>query len=105
LVPYFDKKTTPPTQTPKGKNKAHHEFMLNLPIGYMYFGFQNSWSPFLAWANGKVRHWSHILIKNNSPCPNPKGKNRAHHECTLSLPIGYMKFLFSKLLVTIFGLD
>jgi len=26
--------------------------------------------------------------------PPPKGKNRAHHECMLSLPIGCMKFLF-----------
>jgi hypothetical protein len=70
----------------------------------MYFGFQNSWSPFLAWANGKGKHWSHILTKNNSPTPTSKGKNRAHHEFMLSLPIVCMKFLFPKLLVTIFGL-
>jgi hypothetical protein len=44
--------------------------------------------------------------KNNSPQPrpSPKEKTRAHHECMLSLPIGYMKFLFPKLLVAIFGL-
>jgi hypothetical protein len=38
------------------------------------------------------------------PHPTPKGKNRAHNECMLSLPIGCMKFLFPKLFVTIFGL-
>jgi hypothetical protein len=41
------------------------------------------------------------------PPPRPhllqKEKTRAHHECMLSLPIGCMKFLFPKLLVTIFG--
>jgi hypothetical protein len=32
-------------------------------------------------------------------------ENKARHlECMLSLPIGYMKFLFPKLFVTIFGL-
>jgi hypothetical protein len=30
------------------------------------------------------------------PHPTPKGKNRAHNECMLSLPIGCMKFLFPK---------
>jgi hypothetical protein len=38
------------------------------------------------------------------PRPSPKEKTTAHHECMLSLPIGCMKFLFPKLLVTIFGL-
>jgi hypothetical protein len=40
----------------------------------------------------------------NSATPPPKGKNRAHNECMLSLPIGCMKFLFPKLFVTIFDL-
>jgi hypothetical protein len=35
------------------------------------------------------------------PTPPPKGRKRAHHEYILSLPIGYMKFLFPKLFVTI----
>ncbi len=40
------------------------------------------------------------------PNPNPKlkGKKTRHFECMLSLPIGYMNFLFPKLFVTIFGL-
>jgi len=42
----------------------------------------------------------------NSPTPPhpPKGKNRAHNEFMLSLPIGCMKFLFPKLFITILGL-
>jgi hypothetical protein len=39
--------------------------------------------------------------KKNSP---QKEKTMAHHECMLSLPIGYMKFLFPKLFITILGL-
>jgi hypothetical protein len=35
--------------------------------------------------------------------PPQKEKTKAHHECMLSLPIGYMKLLFPKLFVTIFG--
>jgi hypothetical protein len=31
--------------------------------------------------------------KNPSPHSPRKGKNKAHHECMLSLPIGYIKFL------------
>jgi hypothetical protein len=31
---------------------------------------------FLAWANGKGKHWSHILTKNNSPHPNPQRKKQ-----------------------------
>jgi hypothetical protein len=34
--------------------------------------------------------------------PPPKEKTRAHYEGMLNLPIGCMKFLFPKLLVTIF---
>jgi hypothetical protein len=33
-----------------------------------------------------------------------KRKKSRHVECRLSLLIGYMKFLFSKLSITIFGL-
>jgi len=39
-----------------------------------------------------------------APTQPPKEKTRAHHECMLSLPNGCMKFLFPKLVVTIFGL-
>jgi hypothetical protein len=43
--------------------------------------------------------------KKTPPTPPPKGRNRAHHEHMLSLPIDdCMKFLFPKLFVTIFGL-
>jgi hypothetical protein len=42
--------------------------------------------------------------KNNSPQPCQKEKTKVHHECMLSLPTDCMKFLFSKLFVTIFGL-
>jgi hypothetical protein len=39
------------------------------------------------------------------PLPqNLKEKESRHFECMLSLPIGYMKFLFPKLFITIFGL-
>jgi hypothetical protein len=41
--------------------------------------------------------------KTKTPCPHPplkkKEKNWINHECMLSLPIGCMKFLFSKLFV------
>jgi hypothetical protein len=36
------------------------------------------------------------------PAPPPKGKNRVHHECMLSLPTGCTEFLFPKRFVTIF---
>jgi len=38
------------------------------------------------------------------PSPHQKEKDRAHHECKLSLLIGSLKVLFPKLFVTIFGL-
>ncbi len=52
--------------------------------------------------NLKGTWWKHVRNtlekkkpkqKKILPSP-PKGKNRAHHECMLSLPIGCMKFLF-----------
>jgi hypothetical protein len=59
--------------------------------------------------NLKGTEWEHIgnqrklKKKKKHPCPlNFKGKNASHLEC---LPIGCMKFLFPKELVTIFGLD
>jgi len=59
--------------------------------------------------------WEHVgnkgIWKKSSPTPPPqnpnpklKGKKTRHFECMLSLPIGYMNFLFPKLFVTIFGL-
>jgi hypothetical protein len=48
--------------------------------------------------------WEHRRKKQTitpPPTPPPKGKNRAHNECMLSLPVGCMKFLFPKLFVTI----
>jgi hypothetical protein len=48
--------------------------------------------------------------KKNPPRPPPpttqnlKGKRSRHFECMLGLPIGCMKFIFPKLLVTLFGL-
>jgi hypothetical protein len=36
---------------------------------------------------------------------NLKEKKSRHFECMLSLPTGCMKFLFPKLIVTIFGLS
>jgi hypothetical protein len=38
------------------------------------------------------------------PPKTQKKKKSRHFECTLGLPIGCMKMLFPKLLVTIFGL-
>jgi hypothetical protein len=38
------------------------------------------------------------------PIQKLKGKKSRHFECMLSLPIGYMKFLFPKLFIAIFGL-
>jgi hypothetical protein len=42
--------------------------------------------------------------KKTSPQPAPKEKNRTPRESMLSLLIGCMKLLFSKLFVTNFGL-
>jgi hypothetical protein len=42
--------------------------------------------------------------KNHPPTQNLEVKNSRHSESMLSLPIGCMKFLFSKLFITIFGL-
>jgi hypothetical protein len=42
--------------------------------------------------------------KTPLPLPPQKEKNWTIHECMLSLPIGYMKFLFPRLFITIFGL-
>ncbi len=55
-------------------------------------------------------YWEHIKNKEEKQkktpsTPSPKGKNKAHLKCMLGFPIGYMKFLFPKLFVTIFGLD
>jgi len=41
--------------------------------------------------------------KEQLPLAPPK-KPKAHCECMLNLPIGYIKFLIPKRLVTIFGL-
>jgi hypothetical protein len=43
--------------------------------------------------------------KQNKNCPHltPKRKNKAHHGCMLSLRIDCMKFLFTKLFITILG--
>jgi hypothetical protein len=68
---------------------------LAYPLVAYIFGFQNCWSPFLA-KDGRARNSTRKKYK--------KGKTMAHHECMLTLPIGYMKFLFPKLLITIFGL-
>jgi hypothetical protein len=44
-------------------------------------------------------HWEQgRKTKKNSPHPTHKRKNKVHHECMWSLPIGYMKFLFPKLI-------
>jgi hypothetical protein len=55
--------------------------------------------------------WEHLGNKGEKkqkilvpPTPLKKKKNWIVHECMLSLSIGCMKILFSKLLVTIFGL-
>jgi hypothetical protein len=68
------------------------------------------------WNLGNLKRtwWEHIGNKEGKqkktpptpphPTTPPKGRNRAHHEYILSLPIGYMKFLFPKLFVTILGL-
>jgi len=54
-------------------------------------------------------HWEQRTNETNPP-PTPKTQNlnekkSRHFECMLSLPIGCMKFLFQKVMVTIFGLD
>ncbi len=61
------------------------------------------------WELGKP--YGNMMIENKEekqkiPLPTAprKEKNWTVHECMLSLPIGYMKFLFPKLFVTIFGL-
>jgi hypothetical protein len=52
--------------------------------------------------------WGHIgnkeeIQKITPSTPPPKGKNRAHGGCMLSLLTGCIKLLFLKLFVTIFG--
>jgi hypothetical protein len=42
--------------------------------------------------------------KEQLPLAPPPKKTKAHCECMLSLPIGCIKILIPKLLVTIFGL-
>jgi hypothetical protein len=49
------------------------------------------------WEQGKKQ-------KKRPITPHPKQKNWAHHECMLNLSISCMKFLYPKLLGTIFGL-
>jgi hypothetical protein len=44
------------------------------------------------------------ILPPHHPTQNLKGKKSEHFECMLSVPICYMKFLFPKLFVTIFGL-
>jgi len=44
-------------------------------------------------------------MKKIPPPQNLKEKKSRHFECMLSLPTGCMKFLFPKLIVTIFGLS
>jgi hypothetical protein len=44
-------------------------------------------------------------MKKIPPTQNLKEKKSRHFECMLSLPTGCMKFLFPKLIVTIFGLS
>jgi len=42
--------------------------------------------------------------KNLSPFTPSKRKKKTIHECMLSLPINFMKFLFSKLFIIIYDL-
>jgi len=49
--------------------------------------------------------WEQRKKTKKSLSPHPqKAKNWIIHDGMLSLPIGFMKFLFPKLFVTIFGL-
>ncbi len=99
------KKTLPPHLHPKLKLPWVHASAY--PLAACILDFQNCWSPFLAWANSRGRIKQGRKTKSNSPQPQPPPKRentRANHECMLSHPIGCMKFLFPKLLVTIFGL-
>ncbi len=55
------------------------------------------------------RYWEQRKNEKNPhpkppPTPKLKKKKSRHFESMLSLPVGYMKFLFSKLFITIFGL-
>jgi hypothetical protein len=47
-------------------------------------------------------HWEQGGKKNLSPLAPSKRKNWTVHECMLSLSVGCMKFLFTKLFITIF---
>jgi hypothetical protein len=66
----------------------------------------NIWEHF---ENMLGTHWEQRKKNKKLPSPPPhftslsEGKNRAHHECMLSLPIGCMKFRFPKQSVTLFG--
>jgi len=77
------------------------------------------WAKHMGWIKARCywehpweTHWELVGNKGNMkknpppPRPHPKLKiNKSRHfECMLSLPIGCIEFLFSKLFVTIFGL-
>jgi hypothetical protein len=50
------------------------------------------------WEGCNVQHPSACekVLDAMHPTPPPRGKNRAHHECMLSLPVGCMTFLFTR---------
>jgi len=71
--------------------------MVSKTVGHQF------WPGLMARAGIEQGRKTKKQLRPSPPRP-PKEKTRAHHDCMLSLPIGCMKFLFPKLLVTIFGL-
>jgi hypothetical protein len=55
------KPLAPETQTLKEKKTRHFECMLNLPIVWMKYIFQNCSSPFLGWANTPIINWGYLF--------------------------------------------
>jgi len=70
---------------------------------YLEHPWGTHWEPI---ENLKGTCWEQRKNEKNHlpPPPNLKEKKSRHFECMLSITIGCMKFLFSKLSITIFGL-
>jgi hypothetical protein len=88
------------TSLPSCKMKtSEYPKFISAPLNFIFLVYiQGSWTLGKPYGIKPRYYWEHIGNKGK------KEKNWNIHEGMLSLPIGCMKFLFPKLLVTIFGL-
>jgi hypothetical protein len=72
----------------------------SLPLAACIFGFQNCWSPFLAWANDRGRIEQGRKTKNNSPqAPTPpprKKKPGPIMSACWAIPLAAWNFYFQN---------